>query len=58
MLRYRKRRDWIGNGSGTFTQMEASKLKFIRVELDLHKNVITLSYFTEILSFIYHWVPF
>ncbi len=35
-------------------------LKSICVEFDLHKVVITLSYFTEILkfkSFIYHWIP-
>ncbi len=33
-------------------------LKSICVEFnDLHKVVITLSYFTEIQSFIYHWIP-
>ncbi len=26
-------------------------------KFDLHKVVITLSYFTKIQSFIYHWIP-
>ncbi len=32
-------------------------LKSICVEFDLHEVVITLSYFIEIQSFIYHWIP-
>ncbi len=35
----------------------AKGVKSICVEFDLHKVVITLSYFTEIKRFIYHWIP-